>query len=119
MSVITCDCSVDVDEPWRCFVATKRKARKRHTCVECEEPIVPGERYVEEKGIDYEGTPFRYHTCILCHRIREHYCPYGWYVGGLREQLMECIGFDYVTGPDEDDDDPFFDGDVALSETVA
>jgi hypothetical protein len=115
---MTCDCSVDCNEPPRCSTEATRTARKRHTCIECRESIAPGERYVDESGIDYAGTPYRFSTCTPCHRIREHYCPNGWWWGELAETLKDCIGFDYVTGPSDDDDDPWFDGDVPVADVT-
>jgi len=112
---MTCDCSADVDEVPRCSSEKTRVARKEHTCIECEEVIAVGDRYVNEWGLSYEGCPYSYHTCVPCHRIRLHYCPSGWYWGELAEQLSDCIGFNYVTGPDDEDDDPWFDGDVPVA----
>ncbi|MBW2672482.1 MAG: hypothetical protein JRD89_03580 [Deltaproteobacteria bacterium] len=112
---MTCDCSVDVDCGPRCSSEKTRTARKQHRCIECLEPIEPGERYVNEWGLDYEGDPYSYHTCVLCHRIRRHYCPSGWFWGMLAEHLEDCIGFNYLTGPDDEDDDPWFDGDVPVA----
>ena len=112
---MTCDCSADVDELPRCSNEATRTARKKHDCIECGDTIGPGEGYMHEWGIDSEGCPYCYRTCLPCHRIRTHYCPWGWYWGGLAEQLEDCIGFNYVTGPDPDqDDDPWFDGDVPV-----
>jgi len=112
---VTCDCSVDIDEGPRCSSEKTRKARKKHWCIECKDDIAVGERYMHEWGIDADGDPYSYRTCLLCHRIREHYCPCGWFWGGLAETLEDCIGFNYVTGPDDDDDDPWFDGDVPVA----
>lgn len=113
---IQCDCSCDCDEMPRVERDTVRKARKEHQCCECLEPIVPGERYQEHKGIDYDGDPFLYRTCLPCQRIRQQYCPSGWYVGGLADQIEECIGWDYREHPPDEEDDPVYDGDVKLSQ---
>lgn len=108
MSTVSCDCSADVDERDRCSSRTIRKARKPHVCLECDEEIKVGQQYEEYTGIDSDGDPYRYYTCIGCANLRQKYCPYGWYWGGLAEQLMDCLGFDYRTPPGEiecDEDD--------------
>jgi hypothetical protein len=104
--MISCDCSVDVDEPCRVWVEIRRKARKEHKCVECREAIRAGQHYVEETGIDAERSPFRYRTCAPCYAIRERYCPGGFIWGDLADTIWDCLGFDYrkVPGADCEDD---------------
>ena len=102
----TCDCSCDDFDPCKCAVETIRKARKPHVCIECGDTIPVGKQYEEATGIDAEGEPYRYHTCIGCMNLRKHYCRGGWIWGGLREALMECesVGFDYTLPPSELED---------------
>lgn len=114
--MISCDCSTDDFEPCRVYVERVRKAKKEHKCYECGEAIKIGTKYTEGSGIDGNGSAFRHRVCTPCMRIIEHYCPSGHVFGGLREILLECIGFDYVTGPDPDEEDnPWFDGNVPVT----
>ena len=101
--LISCDCSTTDFDSARCAVEVIRKARKPHECVECGETIPIGKHYEEATGIDAEGDPYRYRTCIGCANMRDHYCPAGWIWGGLREALMDCesVGFDYTLPPSE------------------
>ena len=111
---ISCDCSCDDFDSDRCASLVIRKARKTHECCECQKPIRPGQQYEDATGIDSEGEPYRYRTCLPCKRIREHYCPSGWLWGCLAETLMDCIGFDYREVPTGDGGE--FDGDVAVAQ---
>jgi len=102
--LISCDCSTTAfDNRCRVSVLTIRRARKPHECIECGEAILVGKQYEEATGIDSEGSPYRFYTCIGCANMRKHYCPNGWIWGGLREALMGCesVGFDYTTPPSE------------------
>lgn len=110
---IQCDCSADHDEECRCYLPRRIVARKEHLCCECRVPIARGQRYLRETGIDPDGDPFSYATCMPCAAIREHYCPKGWVWGGLAEQIEECIGWDYREDPPEDNDERF-DGNVPV-----
>lgn len=103
MTIIACDCSIDVDEPCRCEQTKEVRARKPHQCCECHETIRPGTRYRVDSGIDYDGVSFRLKTCLPCARIRRWYCPNGANIGGLADQLLECLGFDYRSVPDPED----------------
>lgn len=47
-----------------------RKARKQHTCCECQMPILPGERYQEVFGI-WDGDAALHRTCAVCQWFRE------------------------------------------------
>lgn len=100
-----CDCSVDVNEAARAESHVIRRARKRHTCGECSRIISPGERYEVYSGIDYDGAPFSDKTCLGCMRIRDRFCPGGWYRGGVAELVEQCLGFDYRDDPNEWDAD--------------
>jgi hypothetical protein len=80
-----------------------RKARKAHLCVECGEPIIPGERY-EENTQTIEGQWYVNRTCELCCRIRKDLACDCFVFGELREAIWEQMGFDYVTGEEADDD---------------
>lgn len=92
-----CDCSYDVDDYVEILSDNVVKARKQHICLECGEPIKPGDKYEDVNGI-YEGEFVNYKTCLPCVAIRKRYCPNGWLYGGLREHITECIEMDYVTG---------------------
>lgn len=114
---ISCDCSVTDWDSNRCSSFAIRKARKQHECCECHEPIKVGQQYEDARGIDHDGGPWHYRTCLPCMRIREHYCPHGWLWGFLAETIQECIGFDYREVPEGDDE--VFDGDVELAKPLA
>jgi len=95
-----CDCSIDpsYDTP-EFYTEMMRTARKEHICCECREKISPGKKYEIVSG-KWNGEFNSYKTCLGCKRIREHYCPSGWYFGELRETLIECLDFDYITSKD-------------------
>jgi hypothetical protein len=93
MEASFCTCDYDTPSPVP-YAETIRRARKPHTCCECDEPIQPGQQYQHASGRS-DGGWFRYHTCIPCSRIARDYCaPFG----HLRAQIRELLGFDYVTG---------------------
>lgn len=116
---IQCDCSVDCDEPARCYSDRNIIARKEHVCIECRATIKRGERYKREKGIGFQGDTFSYATCMPCARIRAHYCSNGWIWGDLADTIQECIGWDYREDPPDDEHDPQFDGNVPVREVAA
>jgi len=102
-TAITCDCSIDVGEPMSPHMVQIRTARKQHKCCECGEIIEPGQQYEFVSGATY-GQWDTFKTCLTCRNIRDDYCPYGWYYGFLEEHLWECLGLNYITGEDIDDD---------------
>lgn len=104
MSLIECDCSCEDFDPAKVYQTTIRHARKVHKCCECHKEILPGAEYEEVTGIDIDGDPFRHRTCIICKRIRDHYCPHGFLFGELGTTLYECLGWDYTEVPEDDDD---------------
>lgn len=114
--ILSCDCSADIDYANRCSQSVQRRARKPHTCVECGRAIKPGERYWVDSGIDYDGHPFRYSTCLGCYNIRERYCSGGWYFGEVAEQCRDCFGFDYTDDPKDWDDEEVDEEDEAHRE---
>lgn len=85
------------------FSSTTRKARKVHTCCECNTTIGIGEKYQYSSGI-WEGTPDNFKQCLNCNNIMENVSSYVTYddFGNdppyfceLREWFMgfECIDF--------------------------
>lgn len=130
-----CDCSIDDGEPmwgwdeeWK--IAT---SRPNVWCEECGRWIRPGEKYHEGSGIlSYKLTHNRWEyelgedvfpedeehreyisTCLGCKRIAERFCPGGYILGELSEQVAECIGFDYTVDPSELDDIEDWEEEVA------
>ena len=96
-----CDCSMEsandhapsfADMEWR-------RARIEHVCCECGDQIRPGKRYERVAGV-WDGEWSSFKTCAPCVAIRKHYCPDGWYYGGLAEALECCLGFDYREVPE-------------------
>lgn len=73
-------------------------ARKTHKCCECNEMILPGQKYEKVNG-KWDGQFSTFKTCITCHTIRQEHCSW-WVYGSLREDLRECLGLDYVNGED-------------------
>ena len=92
----SCCCSVDVDIFAEVYMARKPTARKTHVCCECGESILPGEEYEQVTG-KWDGYWETHKTCRLCLRIRNDLFPCGWYFGMMREEICECLGFDYIT----------------------
>lgn len=83
-------CFID-NEPPDVFEAAVRRARKRHRCYECGEPIEPGERYEHAAG-KWDGEWLAFRTCARCLYLRrriadveeshgcrggEAWCPFG------------------------------------------
>lgn len=91
-----CTCGVDV-EPSDLQRTTTVRARTTHRCCECGDTIAKGGTYEVIDALN-DGSWSRYKTCELCVRIRTDLCPRYYYYAGLRELIMECLGFDYVTG---------------------
>lgn len=89
------------DEPdWDSEVlrSEERRARKEHQCSECYKIISPGERYTST-AVLCDGHVSSYKHCLRCERVADAHCkaeqamgstPW-WAIGGLREQVVECI----------------------------
>lgn len=88
-------CSCDWDgEPVQVHEEIIRTARKEHKCLECEEPILPGEKYHYFSQC-FDGGWEHFKVCATCEKIRNDFCaPFGC----LMEELYQYLGFDYVTG---------------------
>jgi hypothetical protein len=99
-----CDCSCDIlDGPFNELeVETWHTARKEWVCCECAETIKPGDSY-QLWSLLNDGSWSKERTCAPCARIRSDLCSC-WIFGELRESVWECLGFDYLTGEDRDDD---------------
>lgn len=98
-----CDCGCD-DYGESCDISRDvvRKARKQWTCCECGEAIMPGEYYEQADSL-FDGTWYHTKTCILCVRIRKDLCGACYSPGELRQTILECLGFDYITGKERND----------------
>jgi hypothetical protein len=96
-----CDCDYDPNRIWD---ARPRKARKPHRCEECREVIQPGESYYYATYLSADGDWGDYTSCLLCQRIQRDYAPCC-ALGDLRDTIMGCLGFDYVTYDGTEDDD--------------
>jgi len=99
-----CDCSCDSYdyEPASVVTVTWRKARKPHECCECGQTIDPGQRYEHVRGL-WEDLWDTYETCEACVRIRKDYCPRAWVYGELRQTIIDCCGFDYLSDGSDDE----------------
>jgi len=94
--IISCDCSIEVDVLPDVYHEEMRKARKEHTCCECDRTIEPGESYHHVTG-KWEDEWSTFKTCLGCSRIRDHFCRFGAEFGNLPAQIEECVGFNYVS----------------------
>jgi hypothetical protein len=66
MSDYFCSCDVSEGEPCEFEHVNWQKARKQHTCEECQAPILPGEKYARITGA-FEGEMFVHKQCEFCH----------------------------------------------------
>ena len=93
---IECSCAYEGwDDGPDVYGCKTRTARKSHRCCECGENIAPGEQYEDAGGLWY-GAWATYRTCHLCVRIRDGFGIEAH--TAMRDHLMGCLGFDYVTG---------------------
>ena len=91
MSGCTCMIDVGVDAGDYAKVSTIkiRKAKKEHTCYECQRKILPGEKYEYVSAFYEENNRWTTtHTCDTCLEIRTCYlCTY--YYGNIWNDLQE------------------------------
>jgi len=98
---IHCDCSEDFDETVTFSRDKIVVARKAHECDECGKIICIGDRYVYQCCL-FDGDFSDSHTCIICDAIARDYCPRGHSTGMLKQDIYDCLGFDYTKVPEED-----------------
>lgn len=103
MADIQCDCSIDHDMDVPVYRDKIIKARKLHKCCECQSNITIGQHYERVIGM-CDGHWFSVATCLPCLAIRLRYSPNGWIFGELRDHLEDCLGFDYLSVPEYDND---------------
>lgn len=99
-----CAC-IDVDydgEPCECWNEKWITTRTEHVCTECGEAIPRGSKCHFVKFV-CEDSWERHWTCAPCARIREQWYCHGVMIGGIRNDLKDVIGFDYVKGPLDND----------------
>lgn len=103
---MNCECACDYGDEIRASVSTTKivTARETHTCCECREEIMPGERYEYVSGL-WDGEWVDYRTCLPCAAIRDDYCGDGYVFGGLWEALHECMGIDYDGRRNDDEEE--------------
>lgn len=99
---ISCDCSVDGYDYPEFYSEEFPTARKTYKCCECHQDIKPGQKYHRAHG-KWDGRWETYRTCMPCYNIREHYCPGGYIFTMLRDTIRECLDFDYLRIPDEEE----------------
>ncbi len=88
-----CVCDIEYDPP--AFLCSREiTARKGHRCCECGESILPGKKYEYVSGMWEKGKVYTFHTCLVCALIRSEYCCS---YGGVREDLWEALGLDYIS----------------------
>lgn len=93
-------CSCDMyDELADVFNLTERRARKTHKCCECGCIIEPGVTYVVVDVL-FDSEWSTHKACRICMAIRGDLSPCS-PMGCLRDDLWECLGFDYVTGRED------------------
>ena len=95
-------CYVPIDDFGQFSSVRVRKARKTHTCEECREPILKGQRYNYVTGV-YDGSWSDGRTCLPCAGIGRDYFPRGYMATCLREDFRQCKGFDYLTCEEDAD----------------
>lgn len=97
MENIGCFCDDDL-EPISLYRHTERRAKKEHTCDECDSPIKKGEQYHVHEGM-CDGRWLYVKNCQACETIRHDYgCGA---IGGMNEYVKECIGIGINEDPGE------------------
>ena len=70
-----------------------RKARKPHTCGECEHIISPGEKYERITGV-WDGSWDHHITCLSCVDTRTaFFCNSGWMFNHVWDDVYEHIKY--------------------------
>lgn len=80
---------------WDCLRDEKRKARKKHQCFLCAEPIEPGETYCFRFGFD-DGDPVETKMHVDCERYTQSWDDMDWEsaTGGSisRDEVRDHLG---------------------------
>ena len=64
-------CRIDGAEGWKVWRCEKPVAKREHRCDECRRAIQPGESYLREGGLSYDGGGWEtYKTCRHCDAAR-------------------------------------------------
>lgn len=86
-----CSCVyVDVDDYATMLSDTRPIARKEHKCGECNQTIMPGEKYINEVAVDSNGLGV-HKTCLDCSDIRHQFICDGFHWGMVLEDVSEHI----------------------------
>jgi hypothetical protein len=81
------------------------RAIKQHKCGECQDPILPGERYELTEGL-WDGHFDRIKTCLACAEVRGKWMC-SWEYGNIWDAILEeeinlgCLETLSVTGRDK------------------
>ena len=93
-----CDCEIPV-----VFNESKRKAKKQHTCCECDRFISKGESYFMLQGL-WDGRWSNYKQCVNCHEIGSKYQDETRECYSIGELIQELIDSDLIENQGEEDD---------------
>jgi DnaJ-class molecular chaperone len=95
------DCGVCIggDTGEYCTVSDSKivKARKPHTCEECNGVIKPGDQY-ERTSMLYEGEWSRTNVCLICAEIGNVFSCDGRQIGNMWEDICENLFPAMTTG---------------------
>lgn len=100
MSNPSCIDVYDGEEVAEFHSASLVRARKKHVCGECADPIKPGALYERVRG-KWEDTWSEFKTCARCVNIRTDYFR-TWFYGNMVADFSDEHGFDYRDGIPED-----------------
>lgn len=95
-----CDCEMPT-----VFNESQRKAKKQHTCCECDRTIPKGESYFMLQGL-WDGQWKNYKQCSTCHEIGNKYKDETNECYPLGELIQELHNSDLIENQGEDDDTP-------------
>jgi len=77
---MTCYCEIGYGETPDFSFEEDVRAKKQHRCVECLEPILPGETYNRYTG-KWDGEVKTYTTCTSCKELRDQWEAEPWSEG--------------------------------------
>ena len=97
-----CDCEMPT-----VFNESKRKAKKQHTCCECDRFISKGESYFMLQGL-WDGQWRNYKQCVDCHEIGNKYQDETRECYPISGLIQELINSDLIENQGEEDDKPIW-----------